>query len=311
MELMPPNPCGHCDDHADRGVVPLSCHQRVFVDLYLAGQLGAGSLHGRSIGTHPEVDRRNSLSPIDRFDHTILALLNISIGWLSLVKFSYFMTIAGLLCSMLILAMRHRQLIVDVGLVLISVIGFWLLAGQSLWLLPSYVQSSLLITDAYAKGMGLTGEYLHETLFLAGSVALIIFFWRAMQGQQSTRSVPRSSRWIVALILIMLCYMMDRAFFFRAEPVRSNEGLASIWLALWFLGATLFDQLSSTTRKVWGTILIILAVLHPTLCPMFRDTTHFGNRIAGLNPFFITGQLRLATLPNQVCEPFTEPMKMR
>jgi len=87
------------------------------------------------------------------------ALLVVSLGWLSLVKFT------GLMESVMVVAViatdnifRHRRFPWIVPLWMASLVCFWVAAGQHLSSLGPFLCNSWRITDGYTEAMMLTGK---------------------------------------------------------------------------------------------------------------------------------------------------------
>ena len=101
------------------------------------------------------------------------AMLVVSLGWLSLVKFT------GLMESVLVVALiavdnifRHRRFPWIVPLWAASLLGFWVMAGQHLSSFGPYLSNSWQITSGYTEAMMRTGRT--ETWDVSGFLLLAV-----------------------------------------------------------------------------------------------------------------------------------------
>jgi hypothetical protein len=98
------------------------------------------------------------------------------LGILALVKFTFLVLAAAILGVLLFRGFRRRYApfcVSVVGLAITVFLAGWVLAGQSLWNLPVYLERSLEIALGYPQAMGLPGPA-YELWLAASAIALLV-----------------------------------------------------------------------------------------------------------------------------------------
>ncbi len=184
------------------------------------------------------------------------------LGWLSLMKFSY------LIASLAVLV--PRPFVMRLGDVFPSLSwslsfrwsAFGWLAGQVLSDLPTYIERSIWITQAYGQGMGTWAEGTQQLTFLIGAALLL-----GLMLKQAER-LPKLEFASVAIAGIGLIFLLDKAHFFRAGPDRSNEALSLLVIWSYLIAATM--RTSQRASKLLLPALVLglatcTSVCHPTI----------------------------------------------
>jgi hypothetical protein len=195
-------------------------------------------------------------------------LLTISLGWLGLIKFTGMM-----MASVVVLAiggdeiLRHRRFPWIVLIFIASVLGFWLLAGQELSLLPQYLANSWQESAGYTQAMIYTDgdEFMVVTGFLLVAVTVSAPFVYAGLARHRFWGIPALAglgmiglivfkhgfvlcdhfHEIVAAFSVMLIALISLAV---SWPMLQRHGARAVLIELLFLDvAALYTAFSFST----------------------------------------------------------------
>jgi hypothetical protein len=114
-----------------------------------------------------------------RADRILIALLVLACGLAAWVKFTAFLLVLGLVATLLAHDVFRRRPPYAAGGLLLSLITFWLLAGQSMAVLPSYLRGGLSLSGSYSNAMATSGEnwvWIVSGLFCLSSIAVLLVF---------------------------------------------------------------------------------------------------------------------------------------
>lgn len=129
----------------------------------------------------------------------------------------------------------------------VSLLGLWLLTGQSLADIPAFVRGSIEIVSGYSQAMGTDREPpRYHWIYLAYAVTAVMLVWYAIR---ATADVPPARRRQVLALLAILLFAMWKTAFVRANPAYmfATVGLASIPF-LWSAGR---NTVLATLAAIW------------------------------------------------------------
>jgi hypothetical protein len=123
------------------------------------------------------------------------------LGVLALVKFTFLILAATILVVLFCRGYRRRIAfsVWTTGLAIAGFLGGWLLAGQSLWNVPVYLERSLDIALGYPDAMGLPGP-VYE-LWLAASIITVLL---ASATLAALGDEKRGTIWIMLILTLFL-----------------------------------------------------------------------------------------------------------
>jgi hypothetical protein len=155
-------------------------------------------------------------APRPRAEPAALAL-SVVVGAVALVKFTTFMLAAGLAC---VLAaddlVRRRRLPVVSAMFLTAVLALWLMAGQTLSVLPAWLHTSFETSSAYSEAMSTpVGPYQRRELllFAVNACALLgLATWRAVQ-----QDGLRASALLLPASLLLVMFVQFKLGFVRHD----------------------------------------------------------------------------------------------
>lgn len=181
------------------------------------------------------------------------------VGWLSLIKFTFF--VLGALVVVVIAADQvvfRRRVPWGAMVFLVSVMVWWLLAGQSLSGFPGFVSNSLEISSGYVDAMSVSSGMRMELLQFLG-VAGFLYLLVAEVGW-------RKWRWESLLPLIALCgiiYILFKHGFVRHDqhPIIASLGL--VFLTMCY-GLTCGPDLLGSGRRLAFAGLFVAALMLST-----------------------------------------------
>ena len=131
-----------------------------------------------------------------------LLLLTAACALLSFVK-GTFGTQAVPMVALAVVALLMGRLLRLAGLVLTlyaaALAGFWLLAGQRLADLPTYVRTIPVVIDGYAEGMALGGPWTDIAAYGGGSAVLLWLAWR----DRARSRLPGTALLLLGLLLTL------------------------------------------------------------------------------------------------------------
>lgn len=132
-------------------------------------------------------------------------------GLLALIKGSLFIlsaAVAGLV-ALLFLSVKERKPAVFCLLIpLISMVFFWVVAGQSPVYLPAYIHTTLALASGFSEAMSLEGNNSEIIAYLIASAAILFYI-----GQQ--RQTPASFKWFVLTFFTLFLFLSFKAGFTR------------------------------------------------------------------------------------------------
>jgi hypothetical protein len=134
------------------------------------------------------------------------------LGILALVKFTLLVLSGAVLGVLLFRGFRRRYApfcVSVVGLAITAFLAGWVLAGQSLWNVPVYLERSLEVAVGYAQGMGLPGPAYELWLAAAAIVFLVVGAVLAFSRNQS--------RGPILIMLILALFVVWKHGFTRHD----------------------------------------------------------------------------------------------
>ena len=117
----------------------------------------------------------------------------------------------------------------------VSVLGLWLLTGQALSDIPTFIGHSVEIISGYSQAMGTDREPpRYHWIYVAFAIVAATLVWYALR---ATREVPRARRLQLLTVLAILLFAMWKTAFARGFPAYmfATAGLAAIPF-LWSAG---------------------------------------------------------------------------
>ncbi len=150
------------------------------------------------------------------------------LGLLSLIKGSFLILSVAVLClssAYLIYFKQVRLAIISVLSVCSSFILFWLLAGQSLRLLPDYLLAIFNIASGYSSAMAVTGATTDIALYLIASICLLIVVYNTLPKNTIHRG------FLLSLFLVFL-FIAFKNGFVRHDAHAIIAGTALLFAAL-------------------------------------------------------------------------------
>ena len=243
---------------------------------------------------------KDRLTSQRRAGRAIVALLVVACGLTAWVKFTALILVLALFATLLAHDLiRQRRPLVAVGL-LASMIVFWLLAGQSMATLPSYLHSGLSLSISYSNAMASGGEnwvWIVSGLYcLWLIVALTIYLLEA----RDWRNVPM---FVWAILYIFLG--------FKQAFVRQDD------FHFWF---GMFGAILPGTLIILGAGGCIegsgnLELRHGLLRSIGRASRSFTLILGGVFLIFAldrpTGRIHLRQFASNVASVFSQPTPSR
>ncbi|WP_058387213.1 hypothetical protein, partial [Legionella shakespearei] len=131
-------------------------------------------------------------------------------GLLALIKGSLFILSAAVagLCALLFLSFKERKFAALCLLIpLMSMLLFWVIAGQSPVYLPAYIYTSLALASGFSEAMALEGNHTEIIAYLVAATAILFYI-----GQQRT---PAAFKWFTLVLFTLFLFLSFKAGFTR------------------------------------------------------------------------------------------------
>lgn len=250
---------------ANAGLALLAAGWRVWIALALAASFNAFILRDPIFLALPACFV--ALASVARAPRTALAVtfagLAASLGLLVLVKGTFAAASASAICAgALALVLRGRYLL-GLAVCLIApatTLLAWLLAGQPLGALPSFLHAQSRIVAGYTEAMSLQGPAWQVWAYLAAAGTLLLLNLRSLHAQGSAGLVLGA----YSSLLLFLA--------FKAGFVRHDGHAAAAAGSLVVLGAVM-AMTGSGWRPLAGLGVAMLAAI-----PIYRQALHIGPR---------------------------------
>lgn len=151
------------------------------------------------------LELENNTRPLHSLSSYLIAILFAPLGLLALVKGSLLIiaVVFSILCAAFF-AIHHQRNKALTCLIspLISLIVFWMIAGQSIIYLPHYVLNSILMASGFSEAMAIDGDKNEIILYLIASVLILFTIVR----QKQTLPVIRLFYFTVFLLFLFLSF---------------------------------------------------------------------------------------------------------
>lgn len=182
---------------------------------------------------------------VDRSTSLFGLVLMCVVGWVGLIKFTFFV-LAALVVAVVAMdqAIFRRRVPWGGAVFLVSLTAFWLLAGQSLSGFPMFVRNSLEISSGYVDAMSVSSGLKIELLQFLG-IAAILFLLVA-------EASWRRWRWQSALPLVALSgvlYVLFKHGFVRHDQHSIIAALGLVFLTLCY-GLATGCELQGNGRRI-------------------------------------------------------------
>jgi hypothetical protein len=132
-------------------------------------------------------------------------------GLLALVKGSLFILITAVagLCALLFLCLKEQKLAVLCLIIpLISMLLFWVIAGQSPVHLPAYIYTSLALASGFSEAMALEGNQSEIISYLVAAAAILLYIVQQ-------RKTPATFKWFALVLFTLFLFLSFKAGFTR------------------------------------------------------------------------------------------------
>jgi hypothetical protein len=177
------------------------------------------------------------------------ALLAMAAAGLGIGKFTWLMCAAGVVVIVTAddaLVRRPRAVPWIAALYVLATVAFWVLAGQPVAALGSFLANSWRVAQGYSEAMdlGAAGEVYECALYVGGVLSLLALV--AMGYRQEDRWFARMAPTIIGLV--MLSWMAMKAGFVRHD----NHALLAAWLLVSIVVMAGLIPHPSLGRRGWG-----------------------------------------------------------
>lgn len=187
--------------------------------------------------------------PYNKRQLWITAILFAALGLLPLIKGSFL-----LICTTLILAItsylfyhRYRSLSLLVLISpIVSTLIFWILSGQSIFVLPSFFASLSPIIFGYTEAMASQGDITEVVAYLLATIVIIWIFMTSSNFTVSNR------------IFLGFCFLFFLFIAFKSAFVR-HDGHVNLAASALIFAALIINFISTGTAKIITLLVCLMA----------------------------------------------------
>jgi hypothetical protein len=166
-----------------------------------------------------------------RFPTIALAILLAPLGLLPLIKGSLFMSAGAVAAICFVLFWRNGQKVLAYGSLAVPAIStalFWVVAGQPIVALPTFLLNMTRIISGYTEAMALDGKGVEIGMYIAAAVFILCSLFRAV----SNESDPRISQAALLLSFAIFLFVSFKAGFVRHDIHAVTAGSSIVMASL-------------------------------------------------------------------------------
>jgi len=178
-------------------------------------------------------DTRSLELTVWRSPTTALAILLAPLGLLPLIKGSLFISSGAVAAICFVLFWRNGQKVLACGSLAvpaISTVLFWVVAGQPIVALPTFLLNMTRIISGYTEAMALDGNGVEIGMYLVAAVFILCCLFRAV----SNESDPRISQAGLLLAFAIFLFVSFKAGFVRHDIHAITAGSSIVMASLLF-----------------------------------------------------------------------------
>jgi len=191
-----------------------------------------------------------------QYGYFLMLLANLLLGWIALAKFNIFIMASFINAIFLMVDLKRRRFPVLPLMFITSLIIAWMMAGQKLSNLPTWISACLNLSSGYSDAMA-KGFFNPYGVFVVSIFYVGIFLLTLTSIKTIVFNSNNRDQIFLFLFLLLVCAVSIKHAFGGNQIEQSIADLATIF---WFLALKLTSNLDKFNKTIFPKVSLVAAI---------------------------------------------------